>query len=374
MKLSKEYFPNKRPFVVCRSGHAGIQRYAQTWSGDNLTCFEALKYNVGTMLGMSLSGVANQGSDIGGFYGVAPSEELFVRWVQNGIFQPRFSIHSVNTDNSVTEPWMYSSSKHLIRDAIKLRYRLIPYFYSLMRRAHETGLPYFSPMLLEFQLDPKVYDEQFNFMLGSGLLVANVLEKGQTVRKVYLPKGEIFYDFNTYERYTGGQTLYVKVDLASIPMFIRSGHIIPMAGNELNNLQKDELESLELICTPDRNGSFTLYEDDGKSNDYLNGQYLKTYIDMISGDLTKFNFTYKGQYNSPINQINLKVIHKGKCPFYVNIQDQKLEHFLLRSHFEKATSGWYYSQTTQCVEIKYRKPKDNYQVVISYEPFDMIGM
>lgn len=85
-----EEFPNTRAFAVCRSGHAGIQRYAQTWAGDNLTCWESLKYNIATILGMGLSGVANHGCDIGGFYGTAPEEELFVRWVQNGIFQPRF--------------------------------------------------------------------------------------------------------------------------------------------------------------------------------------------------------------------------------------------------------------------------------------------
>lgn len=97
-----ETFDNTRPYVVCRSGHAGIQRYAQTWAGDNLTCWESLKYNIATILGMGLSGVANQGCDVGGFYGVAPEAELFVRWIQNGIFQPRFSIHSSNIDNTVT--------------------------------------------------------------------------------------------------------------------------------------------------------------------------------------------------------------------------------------------------------------------------------
>ena len=103
-----ETFENTRPYIVCRSGHCGIQRYAQTWAGDNLTCWDSLKYNIATILGMSLSGVANQGCDIGGFYGPAPEAELLVRWIQNGIFQPRFSIHSTNTDNTVTEPWMYS--------------------------------------------------------------------------------------------------------------------------------------------------------------------------------------------------------------------------------------------------------------------------
>ena len=134
-----ETFDNTRPYVVCRSGHAGIQRYAQTWAGDNLTCWESLKYNIATILGMGLSGVANQGCDIGGFYGPAPEAELLVRWIQNGIFQPRFSIHSTNIDNTVTEPWMYSNCTEYIRTAIKLRYRLFPYLYSLLENVDHTN-------------------------------------------------------------------------------------------------------------------------------------------------------------------------------------------------------------------------------------------
>lgn len=372
----REFYPNRRPFVVCRSGHAGIQRYAQTWSGDNLTCYEALKYNIGTMLGMSLSGVANQGSDIGGFYGPAPTEELFVRWVQNGIFQPRFSIHSVNVDNSVTEPWMYSQSKHLIHDAINLRYRLSPYMYSLMYRAHVTGLPYFSPMLLEYQQDPKVYDEAENFMLGSGLMVANVLEKGQKVREVYFPQGETFYDFNTFERYEGGTTVQLPVDMASIPMFIRSGQIVVMAGAEdkLRCLQRDQVKHLEIIAAPDKDGSFTLYEDDGVSNDFEQGKFLTTDIKMQAGTTTKFSFHYSGSYESAVEQVKLYVIHHEKCPFYVMVDGVKIEHLLHRTEFEQAPCAWYYSQTRKCVEIKYPAIKRDHEVVISFEPFDMIGM
>ncbi len=372
----REYYPNRRPFVVCRSGHAGIQRYAQTWSGDNLTCYETLQYNVGTMLGMSLSGVANQGSDIGGFYGPAPTEELFVRWVQNGIFQPRFSIHSVNVDNSVTEPWMYSGSKHLIHDAINLRYRLSPYLYSLMYRAHETGLPYFSPMLLEFQQDPQVYDEAETFMLGSSLLIANVLHQGQTEREVYFPAGEVFYDFKTFARYEGGQSVTFPVDLASIPMFLRSGSLVVMAGAEdkIRNLQRDQVKHLEIIAAPDKDGTFTLYEDDGVSYDYEQGKFLKTQIDMHAGTLTKFNFHYEGDFVSPIEAVKLYVIHHEKCPFYVELNGKRLEHLLHRPDFEQATAAWYYSQSRKCVEIKYPALKQDYEVTISFAPFDMIGM
>ncbi|URZ01119.1 Oligosaccharide 4-alpha-D-glucosyltransferase [Clostridium felsineum] len=131
-KAVEEVYPNYRQYIVSRSGFAGIQRYAQTWAGDNSTSWKSLKFNIPVILGLGLSGVANQGFDIGGFYGEVPEPELFVRWVQNGIFQPRFSIHSCNNDNTVTEPWMYPSYTKYIREAIKLRYKLVPYMYSLV--------------------------------------------------------------------------------------------------------------------------------------------------------------------------------------------------------------------------------------------------
>src|SRR5699024_3840275 len=185
-----------RPFVVCRAGHAGIQRYAQTWSGDNYTSWNSLKHNVATILGMGLSGVSNFGADVGGFYGPATDEELFVRWVQNVIFFPRFSIHSTNTDNTVTEPWMYKNRKEFVKDAIKLRYRLFPYYYSLMHRSNIEGLPILQPLFAIFQNDEKVYNDGFNFMVGNDLLVSNVLEKGVNLHKFYFLKGSDFYDIN----------------------------------------------------------------------------------------------------------------------------------------------------------------------------------
>ena len=263
-----ETFTNTRPYIVCRSGHCGIQRYAQTWAGDNLTCWDSLKYNIATILGMSLSGVANQGCDIGGFYGPSPEAELMVRWIQNGIFQPRFSIHSTNTDNTVTEPWMYGDCTDYIREAIGLRYQLSPYLYSLMERAHETGLPIMEPMCSAFQEDVKCYEEGVDFMLGDSLLVANVVEKGAVSRKVYLPEGETFYDFYTRSAYEGGRTVELPVDLGSIPLFVRSGAIIPMAEDRLDNLKTQQAEHLRILCAADRDGRFELYEDDGISMDY----------------------------------------------------------------------------------------------------------
>lgn len=369
-----EIFENQRPYIVCRSGHCGIQKYAQTWAGDNLTCWEALKYNIATILGMGLSGVANQGCDIGGFYGPAPEAELLVRWIQNGIFQPRFSIHSTNTDNTVTEPWMYSGCKEYIKKAIEFRYQLIPYLYSLMERAHETGLPIMEPLCSAFQNDEKCYDEGVDFMFGDALLVANVVEKGAKTRKVYLPDGEVFYDFYTRARYEGGQTIEFSVDLSSIPLFVRSGAIVPMALNQMNNLMTQEATGLKILCAPDKDSSFVIYEDDGETMDYANGGYLKTVLDIKAGEQTVLSFRNEGEYETAVEDIYLDVIHREKAPYWVKADGHELPHFLHRKKFEAAQEGWYYSQSLKSVQIKYKNPKKDYEVIVSFEQFDMIGM
>ena len=369
-----ETFTNTRPYIVCRSGHCGIQRYAQTWAGDNLTCWDSLKYNIATILGMSLSGVANQGCDIGGFYGPSPEAELMVRWIQNGIFQPRFSIHSTNTDNTVTEPWMYGDCTDYIREAIGLRYQLSPYLYSLMERAHETGLPIMEPMCSAFQEDVKCYEEGVDFMLGDSLLVANVVEKGAVSRKVYLPEGETFYDFYTRAAYEGGRTVELPVDLGSIPLFVRSGAIIPMAEDRLDNLKTQQAEHLRILCAADRDGRFELYEDDGISMDYEKGGCLKTSITMTAGERTVLDFHQEGHYETAVKTLYLDMIHREKAPYWVKADGQTIPHFLHRRKFEEADCGWYYSQRLKSVQIKYPNPKKDYQVIVSFEQFDLIGM
>ena len=369
-----ETFTNTRPYIVCRSGHCGIQRYAQTWAGDNLTCWDSLKYNIATILGMSLSGVANQGCDIGGFYGPSPEAELMVRWIQNGIFQPRFSIHSTNTDNTVTEPWMYGDCTDYIREAIGLRYQLSPYLYSLMERAHETGLPIMEPMCSAFQEDVKCYEEGVDFMLGDSLLVANVVEKGAVSRKVYLPEGETFYDFYTRSAYEGGRTVELPVDLGSIPLFVRSGAIIPMAEDRLDNLKTQQAEHLRILCAADRDGRFELYEDDGISMDYEKGGFLKTSITMTAGERTVLDFHQEGHYETAVKTLYLDMIHREKAPYWVKADGETIPHFLHRRKFEDADCGWYYSQRLKSVQIKYPNPKKDYQVIVSFEQFDLIGM
>jgi alpha-glucosidase len=363
-----------RPFIVCRSGHAGIQRYAQTWAGDNYTSWDSLKYNIATILGMGLSGVSNHGCDIGGFSGPAPEPELFLRWVQHGIFQPRFSIHSTNTDNTVTEPWMYKEITSLIREAIQFRYQLSPYFYSLSDRANRTGLPMMEALVSAFQSDEKVYDEGIHFMLGNSLLVANIVEKGETTKSVYLPKGETFYDFYTRKPYRGGQTINYPVKMDSIPLFIKGGSILPIAENIISNLATDNVEDLRLICVPDKDAVFELYEDDGSTLKYQDGDYLRTNIKMKTGNKTILTFTKEGSYDSTIQSIHLDVIHPQSAPFKVSVDGQEIPQNLYNKDFDKTEKGWYYDQSLKSVQVKYSNISHDYSVEIDFSEIDLIGM
>ena len=370
-----EHNENARPYVVCRSGSAGIQKYAQTWCGDNLTNWNSLKYNIPIITGMGLSGQPNEGADLGGFAGPAPSEELFVRWVQNGIFQPRFSIHSASSDNTVTEPWMFKNSTDIIRDAINFRYKLTPYFYSLEYEASEHGSPIMRPLVYEFQNDENTFDESFEFTLGRDILVANVLEENAKSIEVYLPKGSDWYDYNdNFRRYEGGQTVNIPVDISTIPIFIRSGAIIPMSGNKITSMAMDKVEALELLIATGEDRSFVLYDDDGVSNDFKKGIFKKTSIVMSGDEIVKLNFKSEGNYKDNIKTVRANIIKKEKSPFWVSLSGRKLPHFLNRRKFEEALEGWYYSQTNRAVEIKYANPDGDYELIVSFEMFDLIGM
>jgi len=369
-----EVYPNLRPYIINRAGFAGIQRYAQTWAGDNLTDWRTPKFNVNTIIGMGLSGVANNGCDIGGFAGRAPEPELLLRWIQNGIFQPRFVMNSANNDNTVTEPWMYAEYTELIRDAYKLRYKLLPFLYSLMREACTEGTPIIRPLFFEFQDDKKcMTDENFTFMLGSSILVANVFEKGAVTRKLYLPEGAAWYDMKTMEKFSGGQEIEIAVDAASIPMFLRDGGIVPST-NDIFNIRKDTLKNLEVLISGNKDGTFALYEDDGISNDYLSGMYLETMITVKNSARSEISFTRKGNFTSTVDQMLVKVINQQKGAYWVTVDGWEIKQFLDFDKLEEAEEGWSYNASKGIVYVKYKNISYDYKVVVSFEKFDLIGM
>lgn len=271
-EAQREHQPGQRPFLISRSGAAGMQRYVQTWSGDNYTSWETLRYNIKMAMGLALSGISNSGHDIGGFAGPAPEPELFLRWVQHGIFLPRFSIHSWNDDASVNEPWMYPEITPYIRDLIKFRYRLIPYLYDLLWRSHHDYEPMIRPTLYDFPDDPRCFEENDEMMLGGKLLVASVVEAGQHQRAVYLPRGSAWYDFWRGDHYAGGQTIRLPAPWDRPPLLVREASLIPLNLAEQHFAQAADERGFALFPPPGE-GEFgdEFFEDDGESEGYRNG-------------------------------------------------------------------------------------------------------
>ena len=374
----KNVYPNERPYVINRAGYAGIQRYAQVWGGDNLTDWRTLKFNVATIIGMGLSGCANMGCDIGGFAGSAPGAELLLRWIQNGIFQPRFTLNSANDDNTVTQPWMYEENLPLIQKAFELRYKMLPYLYSLMYEASIEGTPVMRPLFMEFPDDKNCWnDKNLTFMFGPSLLVANVLEEGAETRKIYLPDGSDWYDMNdNFKCYEGGQDIEIPVDLKSIPMFLR-GNSIFMTSDDIKHIVSDELKHLDLIISADKDCSFVFYDDDGHTQNYRSGEFSKITINVKSGERKVITFNQEGSYPCTVKSFTMKVLSKDKGAFWVTVDDRKISRFLVRDNWEEAEEGWYYNLSDRTVWIKFNKPENfnfDFVVKISTEKFDLIGM
>lgn len=372
----KEVYPGERPYIINRAGYAGIQRYAQVWAGDNLTSWKTLKFNIATIVGMGLSGCSNMGCDIGGFAGPAPEAELLLRWVQNGIFQPRFCMNSANNDNTVTQPWMYEELTPLVREAYTLRYRLLPYLYSLMYESSRNGMPAWRPLFLEFPDDPACYtDENLTFMFGPGLLVANVVEKEAKTRKVYLPKGCTWYDLADHLRaYEGGQTIEIPVELDSVPMFLRGSSII-VTTEDVRHILSDTMKSIDLLVSAEQDVSFDLYDDDGHTEDYQNGVYARTHIDVRSGERTEIIFDTEGTYPSPVEKISLRLVSKKKGAYWAAVNGKLLQRHIIKDEFEAAESGWYYELSDRTILVKFpAKLQGHLELTVSAEPFDLIGM
>ncbi len=375
-KALEETYPNERPYVINRAGFAGVQRYAQVWGGDNLTDWNTVKYNLATIMGMGLSGCANMGCDIGGFAGGAPEGELMLRWIQSGVFQPRFTINSANNDNTVTQPWMYEELVPQVRAAYALRYKLLPYLYSLMHEANVSGMPVMRPLFLEFPEDVECYrDKNLTFMFGPALLVANVVEKGATARTLYLPAGTKWYDMNDFMReYEGGQTITVPVTLDTIPMFLRGSAVYCTSG-DVTHILRDTMKQLDLTVSAQEDTSFVFYDDDGHTQDFKKGVYAKTTISVKSGDRKIISFHKEGSYAGTVERLTLKVISKEKGAFWVSVDGRRIARYLVADNWEEADEGWYYNLSDRTVWVKCAKPqKDDFDIIVSTEKFDLIGM
>jgi alpha-glucosidase len=340
--------PNRRPFILSRSGFAGLQHYAHTWSGDNMTEWKTLRFNIATMLGSSLSGLVFNGMDLGGFDGPAPEPELLVRWVQNGVFHPRFCIHSWNSDNTVTEPWMYPEVFDEVRSAIQRRYWLLPYLYTLAEQAHRTGALLVRPMVYEFEEDEQVWQESFTFMLGDAILVPPVVYPGQREVNVYLPKNSTWLDIQSGQHYRGGQTVKLSAPLDQYPFLLRGGCVVVVD----TGFGLSENAPLEILISAFQDGSGEVYFDDGVSFDYRQGQFKRINFQFDGGiNQLSVEWACEGHYQ-PGCEFVMQVFLDTNCPSQVKLNDSKMQHYLYLSEFEAIETGWYFDIQRKAVIIK----------------------
>jgi alpha-glucosidase len=299
--------PDRRPFVLTRSGWTGVQRYAGNWTGDNLSTWESLRLTVPMVLGLGLSGVAFTGADIGGFSGKATGE-LFTRWLQMGAFLPFFRAHTaLGTPDQ--EPWSWGEPYLGInREIIRLRYRLLPYLYTALWQSTQTGIPMARPLFLAFQEDPATFILEDQFLCGDALLVAPVLEEGATKRPVYLPAGT-WFDFWTDERYVGPGHIEAKAPLERVPLFVRAGSVVPM-GPAVDYVGQPTDEPLTLHVYAGEGDSW-LYEDDGEGLAYRNGAYrLTRFTVTTTEDGVSLERRVEGLPEPGAERFNI-VIHEG---------------------------------------------------------------
>ena len=267
--------PRERTFTVTRAGPPGIQRYAQTWSGDNTTSWHTLRWNIRMGLTMSLSGMFNTGHDVGGFYGPTPDPELLARWVQSAAFNPRVIMNSWKDTGEVNTPWLHPSVLPVVRDWLRLRYRFIPYLYTLYWRAARFGEPMLRPRFLVCPDDPRAYDDTDDFHAGPNLLVASVVEPGARQRAVYLPGGPAdWIDFWSGAHHRSRTTVVADAPLARIPLFVPAGGILPVTDTaDMSRGHDEPSRALRVFPGAGRGASeFVLYEDDGLSLRHLDGE------------------------------------------------------------------------------------------------------
>lgn len=319
----QNFAPEKRPFLISRAGCPGIQRYAQTWSGDNFTSWHTLKWNIRMGVGMSLSGLYLIGHDTGGFAGPRPEPELFIRWIQANLLLPRFTIHSWNDDHSANEPWMYPTLIPAIRENIALRYRLLPYLYHLLWSAACEDEPFIRALFLDHPRDLRCYEDTDQYLIGKNLLIAPVTTPHARTLQVYLPdNAQGWYCFYSGKYYAPGQEISVDAPIERLPIWVRAGCIIPEARlMHADSPEKDNIRILRIF--PNTNHSCIegdIFDDDGLSYRYLHNQYCKIHYRLqTSNRQIRLSVSGSGDYHPAYcNNIHIVLPQQEWRPMFVN--------------------------------------------------------
>ena len=265
----------ERPLVLSRAFFAGSQRVGPVWTGDNAADWDHLRVSIPMTLTLGVAGLTWSGADVGGFFG-DPDPELATRWYQLGAFYPFFRGHA-HLDTKRREPWMFGEPyTDLIRRAIRRRYALMPYLYTLFEEAHRTGAPVLRAMWYEFPEDDVVAARDDVAMLGPALLVAPVLFKNARSRETYLPVGT-WYDYDTGEKFEGPTTVTKPTTMEDAPLYVRGGFVVPRRDRARRSVAAARGDPLTLLVAPDESGNAVgdVYFDDGIGYGYL-GEQKKT--------------------------------------------------------------------------------------------------
>jgi alpha 1,3-glucosidase len=314
----------ERPFVLTRSFFAGSQRHGAVWTGDNAAQWSHLQISLPMLMNLGLGGIAFSGADVGGFFG-NPDGELSTRWYQAAAFQPFFRGHA-HLDSKRREPWLFGEPyTSYIRTAIRRRYQLLPYWYTLFAESNRTGQPPMRPLWYHFPRDPATFANEDSFLVGRDLLVRPVLTQGATEVTVYLPgtSSQRWYEFDGWESYTGSASFSKAVTINDIPVFQRGGSIIPRKdrARRASYMMTNDPLTLQVALDSNEAAEGELYLDDGHTFGYLQGAYLRKRFTFDKQNSLQVS-TIDGNLNSFQPQATVeRVVVKGypKQPSHVQL-------------------------------------------------------
>ncbi len=329
-------YPRRRPFSLMRAGFAGSQRYGMIpWSGDVIRHWQGLKPQPALAMQMGMQGLAYMHSDLGGFAPHYIDERLFsdpmlyVRWLQYGVFQPVFRPHS--HESSPAEPVFWDQrTLDLSRQAINLRYRLLPYNYTLAYENAARGYPFMRPLFFAEPDNRALANDSTSYLWGDTMLVAPILQPQQKTQQVYFPRGSRWVDFYTGGIYAGGATATLTVVEDHIPTFVRAGAFLPMLPEGLQTTANYSTRELHLLYYADENtpaARYTLYDDDGHSHGAIENKRYELLQFSAERDQAQYTFTiasnrgtFKGRPKG--RKITLLIDHLEAVPAEITVDDE----------------------------------------------------
>ena len=325
----KKDFPAQRPFILMRSGYSGSQRFGMIpWSGDVSRSWGGLQSQMEIALQMGMQGMAYMHSDLGGFAGDYFDNELYLRWLQYGVFNPIFRPHA---QEDVASEVVYKDvdTKLIAKKAVELRYQLLPYNYNLAFENTTEGKPLMRPLFFEEPQNKALLPKSDGYLWGNDFLIYPVTEKGQTQKEVYFPKSDNWYDFYTGKKYVGGTTQTVELNKNNIPTFVRAGSFIPMTKvvQHTQNYQLNEFDVHYYFDAQAENSKLNLYNDDGATpNSFENSKYEKfDFRSKFRKNVLSIKVEYdQGYANGNSKKINVIVHGFDKNPTQILLNKKPL--------------------------------------------------